>query len=519
MKRISAIFFLAVSLVPAVAQTNTVSTNALRTLTLDECVTEALKHNFDVQLQRYSPLISLAVLHGAYGGWDATFSASGEHDYSVGSPTLFSQVTSNSVTTVVSTNILILPPTATDVNKFSSDVKGTLPWGLQYDFNGNLAETYGARYNNVDPFPFQSDSSGGSVGVNLAQPLLKDFWIDTTRATIELDKSKYRASEQSLRQQLITTISAVETAYYEVGYAYANVTVEQEALNLAQQQLSDDQQRVRIQVLAEHGGTIEQDQAQVAQSRANLIAAQYTLASDQNTLKNLITDKYTDWHDVDIMPADKMEAVQQMFDVQDSWSQGLTLRPDLLQARLTAEQEGITLKFDRNQLYPSLDLIGSYGFNGASREYSGTLAQFRTGNEPYYSYGAQLSMPLANIGARNAVKADKLTVKQDLLTIKQLEQNIMVQIDNAVKQAESAWESVEATRDQRIYAEVALSAEQQKYAVGKSTTFTVLQLQNNVTSARSQEVRTLANYNEALTTLAQQEGSILKRRNIDIEVK
>src|ERR1019366_1864120 len=102
---------------------------------------------------------------------------------------------------------------------------------------------------------------------------------------------------------------------------------------------------------------------------------------------------------------------------------------------------------------------------------------------------------------------------------KQLEQNVMGQIDNAVKQAQSAWESVDATRQARIYAEAALDAEQKKYAVGKSTTFTVLQLQNNLTSARSQEIRALANYNQALATLAQQEGSTLKRHNLDVKAK
>ncbi len=80
------------------------------------------------------------------------------------------------------------------------------------------------------------------------------------------------------------------------------------------------------------------------------------------------------------------------------------------------------------------------------------------------------------------------------------------------KQAQSAWESVDATKQARIYAEAALDAEQKKYAVGKSTTFTVLQLQNNLTSARSQEIRALANYNEALANLAAAEGTTLERQ-------
>ena len=141
------------------------------------------------------------------------------------------------------------------------------------------------------------------------------------------------------------------------------------------------------------------------------------------------------------------------------------------------------------------------------------------GNAPFYSYGAQLIVPLGNISARNNYKAAKATMQQIELQLKQLEQNILVQIDNAVKQAQSAYESVEATKQARIYAEAALDAEQKTYAVGKATTFEVLTYQNNLTAARSQEIRALANYNEALATLAQQEGSTLDLHNINIEAK
>ena len=110
-------------------------------------------------------------------------------------------------------------------------------------------------------------------------------------------------------------------------------------------------------------------------------------------------------------------------------------------------------------------------------------------------------------------------MQQIELQFKQLQQNIMVQIDNAVKVAESDYQSVQATKQARIYAEAALDAEQKTYAVGKATTFEVLQYQNSLTTARSQEIRALANYNEALTTLAQHEGTTLERNNINIEAK
>ena len=267
--------------------------------------------------------------------------------------------------------------------------------------------------------------------MQLTQPLLKNFWIDNTRLTIRVAKNRLKFSEQGLRQQLITSVTAVANAYYELIFAQQNVQVQQEALNLAQTQLDQDQQRMQIGTLAQL--SVQQDEAQVASSRANLITAQSTLETDQNMLKNLITDDYAKWHDTDIQPTETSCRAMELFDLQDSWSKGMTERPDLLQARLNVEQQGIQLKFYRNQLFPELDLIGTYGYNGASREYSGTFNQLNQGNAPFYSYGAQLSVPLSSIGPRNQYKSTKATLQQIVLQLKQLEQNIMVEIDNAVK--------------------------------------------------------------------------------------
>ena len=164
-------------------------------------------------------------------------------------------------------------------------------------------------------------------------------------------------------------------------------------------------------------------------------------------------------------------------------------------------------------------MTGSYGYNGAGTVYNDVFSQYRNQDSPFFSYGASLSIPLANVQPRNALKSDKVTERQDLLKLKQIEQNILVDIDNAVKQAQSDYESVEATRQSRIYAEAALDAEQKTYAVGKATTFEVLTYQNNLTTARGQEIRALANYEEALSNLAQQEGSTLQRRDIDLLIK
>jgi len=489
MKKIGAMLLLAGLVSAAPAQTNAPAT---RSLSLQDCIAEALRHNFDVRIERYAPIEAQLALQEAYAGYDPLLSLSGTHAH-------------NNAGGLLSTNGNFIK----DNNSFSSGLGGSLPSGATYNLFGNVNDAY---------VP-QPEGASGQVGVSVDQPLLKNLWIDSTRLAVTAAKNQMKASEQGLRSQLITTISAVENAYYELIYARENVNVDQQALNLAQTQLDQDRQRVQVGTVAERSGTLEQDQAQVAQNRASLIAAQFTLEADENALKNLITDHYLQFHAVDLAPAETLEAVRQVFDVQDSWSKGMAARPDLLQAKLTLEQQGIQLRYDRNQMFPQLDLTASYGFNGAGSGYGDTFGQYQAGNRPFYNYGGKLSVPLDNLAARSTYQSDKAVEQQDLLKLKQLEQNVMVQIDNAVKQAQSAWESVDATKEARIYAEAALDAEQKKYAVGKSTTFTVLQLQNNLTSARSQEIRSLANYQEALTALAQQEGTTLERRKVDVTVK
>jgi outer membrane protein TolC len=472
-----------------------------REMSLEDCIQEALQHNLDVQISRYTPQIQLFNVRASYGGYDPTFTISGTHQYNDTGPDF--------------QNAVHIPGTSYEQNTAAAGLSKTpTPWGMTYQLDGNVSHAY----NYHSSLFTNSDNSGGQIGVTLTQPLLNNFWIDQTRLNIRVGKNRLQYSEQGLRLQVITSVTAVENAYYELIYAQEYVKVQQEALALAQTQLDQDRQRVQIGTLAQLD--VQQDGAQVATSRANLIAAQSTFNTAQNTLKNLLTDEYLRWHDKDIQPtATITNAPLQLFDLQDSWNKGMTERPDLLQSRLNVEQQGIQLKYFRNQLFPSLDLIGTYGFNGTGQQFRDTFNQFNEGNRPFYSYGVQLSTPLSNVGPRNQYKAGKVTMQQLLLQLKQFEQNIMVQIDNAVKQVQSAYESVSATRQARIYAEAALDAEQKKYAVGKSTTFIVLQLQNTLTANRAQEIRSLANYYEALVNLAQAEGTTLERNRINIEVK
>lgn|SRR5436190_12206951 len=314
------------------------------------------------------------------------------------------------------------------------------------------------------------------------------------------------------------TITIVETAYYDLIAARENVKVQEQALQLADRLLAENKRRVEVGALA----PLDEKQAasQVAARRADLQTAQQQLAVAQNMLKSAITDNYKELHDTDLDPTESLSAPVQIFNLQDSWGKGMSLRPDLLQAKLDLERQGVQLRYDKNQLLPQLDLFGTYGHSagGTAVEFSDGFGQLREGNQPFYTYGARLSVPLSSVGPRNTYKASKLKLEQILLALKSKEQGILSEIDNAIIAARTSYERVGSTHEARLYAEAALEAEQKKLENGKSTSFVVLQLQRDLTAARSAEIGALADYNKSLAALAHSEGSTLERRNIDVNV-
>ena len=106
-----------------------------------------------------------------------------------------------------------------------------------------------------------------------------------------------------------------------------------------------------------------------------------------------------------------------------------------------------------------------------------------------------------------------------MLNLKKIEQSIMIAIDNDITQAKSSYQQVAATRAAREYAAEALDAEQKRLQNGKSTTYTVLQMQRDLTTTRGNEIQALANYNKILAQLSLDEGTTLQRLGINVELK
>jgi outer membrane protein TolC len=119
------------------------------------------------------------------------------------------------------------------------------------------------------------------------------------------------------------------------------------------------------------------------------------------------------------------------------------------------------------------------------------------------------------VGRANYAYA-KLGLEQGQASLKNEEQQISLDVSNAVLNLETTAKAVDAYRVARELAEKQLEAEMKKLNVGMSTNYFVLQYQNDLATARSLELQALVNYNIALAQIAQVTGTTLEDRNISL---
>ena len=491
---------LAVSFCCAARAQSSLSATNTRSLSLEESIRLALEKNLDLQMAKVDVRGARAALLGASAYYEPVFETLAQYSASAEPSGGVDPATG-----------LPIPAGDRSTHLLSSGIVGTLPWGMTYDIGGDL--DYFTR-ENFDVRIIGTNALGQLItettrsrpgqytldtGIRVTQPLLRDLWTDAGRTQIKLSRADVRISEMTLRTRIHEVVRDVMLDYYELVFARENVVVKEKALELAQRLASENRKRVEVGTLAPLDE--KQAEAQSATARADLILALQLLGTQENLLINRITDNYEQWQGVRVVPTDNLVAVPQSYDLSGSWVSALTFRPDFNAMKEELERQGLTVRLAYNQLFPRLDLVGGYGRTGIDNNFSPAVNQVREDLLPRWSVGVALSVPLGNRGARGSY--GQATAQRDRvgLQVKQLHQNILVEVEDAIGTAQGSFQRVTATREARLAAEAAYDAEVKKLENGKSTSFNVLSLQNDLTTARSQEIRALADYHKALAEL------------------
>src|SRR5207247_336515 len=140
--------------------------------------------------------------------------------------------------------------------------------------------------------------------LELRQPLLRDSWIDSTRLNILVNKKQLKISELALRQQIMSIVTAVQFNYYDLLLAAERVKAQEQALQRAARLVFESQKRVAVGTLARLDE--KQAESQLAARQVELLGAQGSLTAQEYSLKQLLSDNFADWENVNIQPADSL---------------------------------------------------------------------------------------------------------------------------------------------------------------------------------------------------------------------
>jgi len=493
---------------PAIGQSRT------RPLTLEECILSALKNNLNVAVQVLNPEIADYTVSQAQEKFLPTLSLA------------YNRQSNNSA------SYSWLNASGSSITKYSSysvNLTETVPTG------GSLNLSL-ASYKNDSNQRFQTINPrfGSTLTLGFTQPLLRDFGFKMSRRQIIIAQNNLDISEKQFTQTLLDTIYQVEQAYWNLFFSIEDLKVKQQSLKLAQDLLANNQRAVEIGTMAPLD--ILSAQAEVATREADILAAEALVKNNQDALKTVINlAEKNQEGTADIVPTDKPNFAEKQVSLEQSLAEAMQNRPDLQATRIGLKNSDLNLSYAKNQLLPGLSLNASYWSPGVSGDQilylnndplTGVIIgrlpggasnalkdafNFRYRN---WSVGLTLDFPLSSVVSRAQYALAKATLDQDNLSLKNQEQQVLLEIKNAVRAVQTNFKRVQAYKVARELAEKKLQAEQEKLNVGMSTNFIVLTYQRDLATALSAELNAIIDYNLSLASLEKSQGTSLEDRNM-----
>jgi outer membrane protein TolC len=407
----------------------------------------------------------------------------------------------------------------------------------QIPTGGNFSLAFsGYKYDTNESFQLINPRYGTTLRFDFTQPLLKNFGFKVSRKEIIVARNNQDISLNQLKSVLLETIYSVQEAYWNLVYSIENYKVQQQSLQLARDLLEKNKKEVEVGKLAPI--EVLNAEAVVAAREADILQAESLIRSNENLLKtilNLSSEKGL--VPSKINPLDKPEFIKKEIALEEALKEAVMKRPDLMMTKINMKTKELNLSVARNQMLPELNLQVSYWSPGISGDrvfylddnpFTGIIVGKEKGSPEdsvrdalkllynNWTIGLTLSVPLSNIFTRAEYAQARVEWDQILVKLKNIEQQVYLEIINAVKDVETNAKSVEALRLARELAEERMKAEEKKLTVGLTTNYFVLQYQEELARQSSLEIKALIDYNLAWAKLEKSMGTSLEKRNIKI---
>ena len=549
-------------------------------LSMQDAIALALENNLDIDIQRYGPLIADANILRARGGGFAqgastsvtagpTSAQPGGVAQSGVSGNPSTQASAASATAVGNTVISVSGP---PIPTFEPSIASTANWGHQtipesspfltgttsliqrqdnWSVTWQQGFTTGTQVslglNNTSTIGNNANSSfnpvtTSSLGLTVTQHLLAGFSLAVNQRQIQIARNNRELSDLTFKLQVITTVAALMDLYWDLVAFNENVRVQQQAVATSSKLFEDNKKQVEVGMMAPI--EVVRAEAQLATDQQNLTLAETQLEQQETIVKNALSRNGVaspSVADARIVPTDRIRVpdIEPITPIQDLIAMALSARPELAQNRIQVTNQEITLHGSKNGLLPSLDLVASLSNNALAGQanslpstfpfsfgapppvfiggYGTVLSQLFSRNYPNYAAGFTLNIPLRNRIAQAQVINDELALRQLQLGLQRLENQVRVDVRNAVIGVRNARAQHAAAVKARILQEQSLDAEQKKYAAGASVIYQVILTQRDLDTARQNELSAEAAYAKSQVELDRVTGQTLNHNNISLD--
>jgi outer membrane protein TolC len=419
-----------------------------------------------------------------------------------------------------------------DTALFDASVSQLLPTGTSFtvDLSMNRLLT---NSNNSIFNPSWTSRATYTVGQHLLQNKGR---IVNLRQVLEGQNTE-KMTEAAFEIQLTTLIVQAQKSYWDLVFAGQDLNVKQSSLDLAKKTNDDNAQKVDIGTLAPVD--LIQTQAQIASVNDLLVQSQYNVTSAEDQIKKLVSaDKDPSMFLIKLRALDlplQPDAVQ-IPTLEEAVRIALENRPEMRQALLDLKNKDIEVTYTQNQVKPIVDVTGAFDQNGLG----GTQRRlFLLGSAPLtqpipggvldsfgtlfgygytgFSAGFTVQIPLNNKAAKADLERALNDQHMSQSKIDTTAQGIALDVRTSLMQVEMYKARIETAKIARELAQKTLEAEQAKFDLGTSILQFVLNDQNALLQARTNEIQTLINFTKALVDLDRSMGMSLKKNNIELD--
>ena len=381
--------------------------------------------------------------------------------------------------------------------------------------------------------------------VQATQHLLQGFGVGLNTRFILQAKNDRRITDSAFRQQIIYTVTQIETIYWSLVSAYENEQAKERALQQSTQLASDNRKQLEIGTLAPLD--VVNSDATVASDKQALITSQSNLEYQQLLMKQAIARNLADpeLSNAPVIPTDRVgldRLPEEDTSVEDLVKQAYVNNPQIEQAVLNMKNNEITIKAFRNGLLPVVDAYGFYGgsaVGGAkspiqvcndqsvgncpvnqgganSANYGNVFTNTLNNNSPDYGVGVNINIPLRNRAAQADQARSQMELRQTQLRLQQLYIQTRINVVNGQYALTNDRASVQSAQAARDFAAQSLDAEQKKYKLGASTTANVLSQERNLATAENNLISATAAYAVDRVNLEQILSNTLDRYGISL---